>query len=99
MHEAEGGSELTVLNIADPDLLENLWPHGSMDLLVLGDELGLQLYDLCNPAAGVSLPRRLAYRLPSRGDGSIFWLRGGWGPQHGCGGVGGGGSSGIAREV
>ena len=57
--------KLTVPNIARLDLLQHLGPDGSVNLLVLSNELGLELHDLGNTAASDGLAERLLPR-PSR---------------------------------
>ena len=99
------GGLLTVLDIADLDLLQDLGPDGGVDLLVAVDELGLEAHDLGDAAARVPLPRRVllrqAHGLPPRRNGSrgrgrlLCLLRGRrWGPQLAHGGGGGGGGQG-----
>ena len=53
---------LTILDIADLDLLKDLGPDGGVDLLVAVDELGLEADDLGDAAARVALPRRVLLR-------------------------------------
>lgn len=47
---------LTVLNVAVLDLLQNLWPHVRVALLVLLLEFGLQLDNLREPSTLVLQP-------------------------------------------
>ena len=61
---------LTVLDVADLDLLQDLGPDGGVDLLVAVDELGFETHDLGDAAARVPLPGRVlprqAHGLPPR---------------------------------